>query len=146
MKIHYLNFHQEFNTPVKQLWEAFNDHANFGQIMGQNIERVVDSHDTSNVNGIGSIRRINIPLLPFEETIQKSVKPTLIEYKITKGTPLSHHYGRMNFKSLSDTTSALDYTIEIGSNIPLLGTVVAYGLEKGIAAGLKKLARDLAHK
>ena len=143
MKIHEIKIYQEFDAPVETVWEAFNDHSNFGKMMGQKIRRIVDSTDPNNINGIGSVRHLSIPLSPCEETIMKSEKPTLIEYKITKGTPMHHHYGWMRFKSLPDGRSAIDYTIELGSKIPLVGGILKMALTKGLTDGLKNYARRL---
>jgi len=33
MKIHEIKVHQEFDAPIEQVWEAFNDHVNFGKMM-----------------------------------------------------------------------------------------------------------------
>jgi hypothetical protein len=145
MKIHEIKVYQEFDAPIEQVWEAFNDHETFGKMMGQKVTRVVDSKDPANINGVGSARSLPVPLMPFEESIIKSEKPSLIEYKITKGMPLlHHHYGRMQFSSLPEGRSAITYTIELGSKIPLLGGVVRSGLEKAIGDGLKSYARRLA--
>jgi uncharacterized membrane protein len=143
MKIHEIKIYQEFDAPIEQVWEAFNDHANFGKMMGQKIRRVVDSTDPGNINGLGSVRSLSLPLVPFEETIVKSEKPTLIEYKISKGAPLHHHHGRMHFKSLPDGRSAIDYSIELGSKIPAIGGIVKAALNKGIADGLRNYAKRL---
>ena len=89
MKVHEINLYQEFSAPVDQVWEAFNDHANFGKMMGQDIKRVTDSTDEGNVNGLGSVRSIKIPGAAFEETIVRSQKPVCIEYQITKKLPIT---------------------------------------------------------
>ena len=143
MKIHQIKVHQEFDAPVDQVWDALNDHVNFGKIMGQKVVRVVDSPDPGNLNGVGSVRALRLPTGPFEETVIKSEKPSLIEYKITKGTPLHHHYGVIKFSSLPEGRSAIDYSIELGSKIPFLGGIVRSGLEKGIASGLRNYARSV---
>ncbi|MBK9458557.1 MAG: SRPBCC family protein [Sphingobacteriales bacterium] len=143
MKIHKVKIYQEFDAPIAQVWEAFNDHANFGKMMGQNVDRIVDSPDTNNVNGVGSVRLIKLPIAPFEETIRKSEKPTCIEYQISKGTPLHHHYGSMQFKSISAQKTALDYSIEVGSKIPLVGLLIKIALQKGIGSSLKNYAKRL---
>jgi uncharacterized protein YndB with AHSA1/START domain len=143
MKIHHISLRHEFDAPIEQVWEAFNDHVNFGKMMGQKVVRIIDSTDLDNVNGVGSVRRLRLPTGPFEETIVKSEKPSLIEYKITKGTPLHYHYGIMKFKSLPDGRSSIDYTIDLGSKIPLLGGIVKLALEKGIETGLNNYARRL---
>ena len=143
MKIHEIKVYQEFDAPVEQVWEAFNDHVIFGKIMGQKVQRIVDSTDPNNINGVGSVRAMRLPTGPFEETVIKSQKPTNIEYKISKGTPLHHHYGTMQFVALPDGRSAINYTIELGSKYPLVGTIVKGALGKGIASGLKNYARRL---
>ena len=37
MKIHEIKINQQFDAPVEQIWEAFNDHASFGKMLGQKI-------------------------------------------------------------------------------------------------------------
>lgn len=144
MKIHKINMFQEFNAPIEKVWEDMSDHVNMGKILGQNISRIVDSKDPLNVNGVGSVRRINVPVFGFEETVRKSEKHSLIEYQITKGTPLSHHYGTMIFRSLPNDKASLDYTIELGSKIPLLGVILKNALGKAIGGSIKNYARKLA--
>ena len=143
MKIHEIKIYQEFDAPVEEVWEAFNDHVIFGKIMGQNVQRIVDSTDPGNINGVGSVRAMRLPTGPFEETVVKSQKPSNIEYKISKGTPLHHHYGKMQFVALPEGRSAITYTIELGSKYPLIGAIVKTALAKGIADGLKNYARRL---
>ena len=143
MKLHEIKIYQEFDAPVEQVWEAFNDHANFGRINGLEVERIVDSGDKANINGVGSVRLIKIPLMAFEETIRKSEKPKLIEYQVSRGTPLNHHYGTMLFEDLPGNRSSLNYSITVGSKIPLMGWIVKRGLQKGISEGLSKYAAKL---
>jgi hypothetical protein len=144
MKIHEIKVYQEFDAPAEQVWEAFNDHETFGKMMGQKVTRVVDSPDPANINGVGSVRSLPLPMMPFEESIVKSEKPSLIEYKITKGMPiLHHHYGRIQFAGLPEGRSAVTYTIELGSKVPMLGGIVKSGLGKGIRDGLAGYARRL---
>jgi uncharacterized membrane protein len=143
MKIQEIKVNQEFDAPIDEVWEAFNDHVNFGKIMGQKVVRIIDSTDPNNINGVGSVRSMTLPTGPFEETIVKSEKPNLIEYKISKGTPLHYHYGRMQFTSLPNGRAAIKYTIELGSKYPLVGLIVKTALAKGIASGLASYARKL---
>ena len=145
MKIHEVKVYQEFDAPASQIWEAMNDHVTFGKMMGQKVVRIVDSSDPANVNGVGSIRSLGLPVV-VEETIMRSEKSTLIEYKITKGTPLHHHYGSIGFTDLSAGRSSVTYTIELGSRIPLVAAIVRAALQKGIADGLRNHARRLNKK
>ncbi len=143
MKVHEINLYQEFSAPVDQVWEAFNDHANFGKMMGQDIKRVADSTDAGNVNGLGSVRSIKIPGAAFEETIVRSQRPVCIEYQITKGLPITYHYGNMQFKSLPDGRSALDYSVKLGLKLPFIGGLVSSVLKKQLGKGLAAYARRL---
>ncbi len=143
MKIHEVKLYQEFDAPVEKVWEDFNNHATLGTIMGQPMQRITDSSDPENINGLGSVRKIKIPFAPFEETIRKSVKPVCIEYQITKGTPLHHHYGTMQFKSLSPDKSALDYSIQLGSNFPFVAGLLKSALQNALETALKKYAESL---
>jgi hypothetical protein len=141
MKIYTIQLQQEFNAPIEKVWEDFSSHESFGNIMGQTIVRIVDSADIENINGVGSVREIRLPLFPFEETIIKSEKYNCIEYKISKGTPLSYHNGSMVFKSLPNGKTALDYTIQLGSNISLIAGIISSILKKAIGSSVKKYAR-----
>jgi hypothetical protein len=123
------------------VWEDFSCHETFGNIMGQTIVRIVDSSDVGNINGVGSVREIRLPLFPFEETIIKSEKYNCIEYKISKGTPLSYHHGSMVFKTLPNGNTALDYTIQLGSNIPLIAGIISNVLKNAIGKSLKRYAK-----
>ena len=143
MKIHKIIMHQEFNAPIEKVWADMSDHVSMGKIMGQNFTRIVDGKDPADPNGVGSVRRINVPVFGFEETVMKSEKHQVIEYTISKGTPLNHHYGRMIFKSLGDNKSSLDYTIELGSKIPLLGGILKVALGKSIGGSIKNYAKKL---
>ena len=144
MRIHTLEMYQEFDAPVAQIWETFNDHVVFGKLVGQKTIRIKDSTEDGNVNGVGSVRKVCLPLLPLEETIRKSEKPTLIEYQITRSTGIHHHYGWMRFEALSDNRSALKYTIEIGSRIPLAGALLSSALKTVLSKALKKRAASLS--
>jgi len=141
MDIHKIKIYKEVDAPAETVWEDFSDHARFGKMMGLPVERITDSTDPGNINGKGSVRVLKIPLFPFEETIRRSDKPVCIEYQITKGTPMDHHYGTIQFKSLPGDRTAIDYTIELGSKIPLLGGIIKRALQKGLENGLDKYAK-----
>lgn len=144
MKIHRLVLHQQFNAPVEKVFQTFSNHEQFGKMMGQPVRRIVDSTDPQDVNGINSVRIIPLPLIPFEETIRRWEKPHRIEYQITKASPLAHHYGTMVFSSLPNGTSAIEYTIELGSPVPLWALFVKTLLRFAIGGSMKKYAKSFA--
>ena len=125
---------QDFTLPVQRVFAYLSEHENLGPLFGATIERVRDGHETR--NGIGSVRRLKVgPLPPFEETVTGFELGEYVEYRITKGSPLKDHVGTMRFAPRG-TGSTLTYVIEFGAP-PLLDKVVAFGLKRNIAAGLR---------
>lgn len=138
-----LRIQQSFKAPVETIFDILSDHAQFGDVISADIKRIVDS-DTDYVNGLGSVRRINVfPAPSFEETITEFVPNTLIEYRITKGSPLKNHKGTMKF-TYDGKQTLLDYHIQFEPKypIPLLGTILKHALENAISKGLQKLANS----
>jgi hypothetical protein len=82
--------------------------------------------------------------MPFEETVTELAPNERIVYRITKGTPMRDHQGTMEFApAASGGGTHLDYRIRLGSAIPGLAPVIVHVLHGRIAAGLRKLDRDL---
>lgn len=129
---------QEFPQPVGQLYAYLSEHENLGPLFGAKIVRKRDG-DTSR-NGTGSVRRLRVGPGPwFEETVTTAVPDELIEYRITKGSPLRDHRGVMRF-SPTPTGSRLHYVIEFRSFVPGLAWVVKQALGLTITRALKGLA------
>jgi hypothetical protein len=94
------------------------------------------------VNGLGSVRKINIgPLPSFEETITGFEENRFIEYKITKGSPIKNHVGTLNF-SETGTGCVLDYEIKLESKIPFTTGIIKSALKQGISKGIGKYAKS----
>lgn len=141
MSISTITMKQDFNAPVDTVFEALSDHATFGKICGINMTRVVDGSDGA--NGLGSVRKISIGLLPsFEETITEFIPNEYIQYKISKGSPIKNHVGELRFTENAGKTT-LNYTIELESKIPFTTGLIKSGLERGITGGLRKYAKSL---
>ncbi|AUM15043.1 hypothetical protein Kalk_20055 [Ketobacter alkanivorans] len=131
----------EFNAPVETVFATLSDHEAMGQVLNAKVKRIKDGQGS--VNGIGSVRRITpVPMADFEETVTAFEPNKLVEYTITKGSPLKNHLGRMVF-SESNGKTQLHYTIQFEPKlpIPLSGLIVKTALEKVILGGLHKLAR-----
>ncbi|HWV27737.1 MAG TPA: SRPBCC family protein, partial [Aeromicrobium sp.] len=91
-------------------------------------------------NGVGSTRALKIgPLPSFWETTTVADRPTVIEYKITKGSPLKGHWGRQELTPTEDGGTRLDYTIGFNSKIPGVAGLIGKQLSAAIAKGLPKL-------
>ena len=128
-----------FPFSVDKLFDFLSDHENLEMIFAPaKIKRVKDGEGSP--NGVGSTRRMRILVAPpFEETVSRVEPNKLIEYKITKGSPLKNHKGVMRFSEAADGGSRLDYTIEFEGKLPLVGPIVKAGLDQGIRRGLNKL-------
>lgn len=134
---------QTFPFPVRQVFSALSDHERFGRIIGQKITRIVESPDNDK-NGLGSVRRIALaPGLSFEETVTAYTPDTLFEYKVTRGSPIKDHVGRMHFTQ-RDGSTELVYTIEFRPKLPLpgLGQLLSKMIRKPIEKGLSELAQS----
>lgn len=140
MSSQYLQMNVEFNAPVDTVFGELSDHENMGKVLGAKIKRVKNGDD--NINGVGSVRRITpVPLAGFEETVTAFEPNKLIEYTITKGSPLKNHLGRMVFSEHNGKTR-LHYTIQFEPRlpVPLAGMIIKTALEKVILSGLHRVA------
>ena len=130
-----IEIEQDFALPVDRVYAYLSEHENLGPLFGAKVERVKDG-ETSR-NGVGSVRRLRVgPTPPFEETVTAAVPNELVEYRITKGSPLRDHRGEMRFAP-TGTGSRLTYVIEFGAVVPLLDRVVKVGLERNVRKGLQ---------
>jgi uncharacterized protein YndB with AHSA1/START domain len=131
---------EHFPLSVEQLFGHLEVHENLAAIFFPMKVSTV-RYGTDQPYGVGSVRKLEVfPVPPFEETITKYAPNELIEYTITKGSPLTHHKGVMQFKEENGGAS-LFYSIEFDSDIPLLAMVVKIALEAGIKNGLSKLKK-----
>lgn len=126
---------QDFTLPVERVYAFLSEHENLGPLFGARVTRVRDGEGSR--NGVGSVRSLKLGSLPaFEETVTKALANELVEYRITKGSPLRNHRGEMRFAS-KGTGTTLTYVIEFGAVVPGLDLVVKFGLERNVRAGLK---------
>ena len=137
-----IEVHQTFSAPVDRVYAHLAEHENLEQVFGAKITRVRDGR--SSRNGVGSVRSLKLnPLLPaFEETITQAEPDRLIEYRITKGSPLKDHVGIMRFAP-EGTGTRLDYTIDFESKIPGAGGLIKSMIEKNVRKGLADTAGRL---
>ncbi|HVL00616.1 MAG TPA: SRPBCC family protein [Dongiaceae bacterium] len=139
MASQFIQMNVTFNAPVSTVFAELSDHEKMGKVLGAKVKRIKDGKGA--VNGVGSVRLITpVPLAGFEETVTAFEPNKLIEYTVTKGSPLKNHLGRMVF-SESNGKTQLHYTIqfELKFPIPLGGLLLKTALEKVILSGLHKL-------
>lgn len=129
---------QEFPISVKQLFAFLSEHENLAAIFAPaKVTRVRDGY--SSRNGVGSTRRLQILIAPpFEETVTACEDNKLIEYRISKGSPLKNHRGVMKFSSVKGG-SRLHYTIVFEGKLPFVAELVRPALQFAIRKGLKQV-------
>ncbi len=133
---------ENFSFSVDQLFSFIEKHENLETWFFPLKVKTIKDGD-SEIYGVGSVRSLKLYIITsLEETVTAYKKNELIEYKITKGSPLKNHYGAMKFSS-DGNGSSLHYTIEFDSDIPFVAAIVKIGLENGIRKGLKKLKTTL---
>lgn len=138
--MHTVIIDHDFKQPVDRVFAFLSEHENLGIIFApMRVERLRDGTDGTR-NGVGSVRKLSIfGALPFEETVTKVVPNEHVEYKITKGSPLNHHHGEMQFTPNPDGGTHLHYEIELASKVPGLAAGVKAALSGSVARGLKKV-------
>jgi hypothetical protein len=132
-----LTFKRDFDLPPDRVFLFFSEHENLGPLFGANITRLSNGDDGSR-NGVGSARRLKIgPLPAFEETVTAFLPDRLIEYRITRGSPLKQHLGELSFEPTEAGTS-LEWNITFTTAVPGLELVIAEVLKRRINQGLAK--------
>lgn len=128
----------DFPQPVEALFAFIARHENQSIILGSRVTRVRDGQ--GHPDGVGSARLNQVlPLPAFEETVTVFEPPSLIEYRITRGSPLRNHHGVIRFTP-QGTGTRLDYTITFDPKIPLTGWLLRVVTEHDLRKGLKRVA------
>lgn len=144
MRLWDINIKQTFPCTIAEVFPFFSDHERFGQMVGQPISCLKEGAGDSPY-GVGSVRRIGLPLgLSFEETITAFEPNHLIEYRVTKGSPVKNHCGTMRF-SEREHECHLDYHIQFAPRwpIPGLGALLCAQIRAPLASGIARLAGDM---
>ena len=92
---------------------------------------------------MGSVRQISsFPVPAFEETVITFQPNALMEYVVSKGSPIKNHTGRMEFSEEGGETK-LSYSIDFDPRLPfaLLGFVLKSAIERPIRQSLEKLSK-----
>ena len=138
MKEHWFHVERDFNAPVEQVFNHLAEHENLQELFGAKVKRVRDGETER--NGVGSRRELKIgPLPSFDETVTQYVPNELIEYKITRGTPLDGHVGTMRFSPTASGGTHFDYRIRFASKLPGVAAIVSKAVGTNIKKGLAKV-------
>ena len=127
---------QDFSISVSTVFAVLANHELFGQVVGSNIFCIKES-DSEHPHGEGSVRKIQMPIGTFEETVIKFSPNQLIRYTVSKGSPIKDHLGELRF-STTPGGCRLDYTIVFTPKLPVWGwgKVLAWAIQRDIASGL----------
>lgn len=137
MSQHSVRFTEYFDAAPAKVFPYFAGHETFGAMAGgpvaaklKFIRRIRLGENLKQPDGVGSVRRIGYGPLGFEETVRTSDAGKLIEYYISKGSPLKNHLGRIEFHADAGGTR-VDYVITFEPKVP--GTAA---LLKGVLNGM----------
>jgi uncharacterized protein YndB with AHSA1/START domain len=132
-----LTFERDFDLPADQVFEFFAEHENLDPMFGAKVTRLSDGDDGSR-NGVGSCRRLQIgPSPAFEETVTAIETNRLIDYRVTKGSPLKNHLGELRFTEIPGGTH-LQWRISFDTTLPGLDRLLAAVLRRRISQALSQ--------
>jgi hypothetical protein len=145
MSRHEVGFDQVFPAPRSKIFKFFGTHEKVGLIFGGKFERIKDGEDAKNPDGLGSVRRITLPLPgpSFEETVITFQPETLIEYIVSRGSPIKNHLGHIEFSDAPNGGTRVKYSITFEPRIPCTGLVIKGILAAGFKMGLPKVMKNL---
>ncbi len=130
-----MHVERDLSAPVERVFSYLAEHENLGDLFGAKVRRLNDGETER--NGVGSRRELKVgPLPAFEETVTEVVANELIEYKITKGSPLRDHVGVMRFSPTAAGGTHLDYRIRVAMGVPGAAALVKAILTRNIERGL----------
>lgn len=103
---------------------------------------MVDSQD-ENENGLGSVRRIYaLPGVAFEESVVRFEPNQLMEYTVSKGSPIKKHRGRMEFAEDQGKTR-LTYSTEVSPFFRKISNCTEVKIFKKILVGVQNAIQFL---
>jgi len=150
MSQHSVRFTEHFKAAPAKVFPYFAEHETFGAMAGgpvaaklKFIRRVRLGEDIKHPDGVGSVRRIAYGPLGFEETVRTSTPGKLIEYYISKGSPLKNHLGRIEFHADGGGTR-VDYLITFDPKVPGTGGVLEGVLKGMISPAFGRIRKALA--
>lgn len=135
---------QYFKQSPETVFSLLSKHNTYNKAFWpMQVERIKDSANPDNPDGIGSIRQMGFgSVKPLLEEIITLEPNQLIEYQLIKNPLVSYHLGRLEFQPQGPGT-LLTYTIELCGKIPLSTLIVLANLKLAVTLGMAKIARQL---
>src|SRR3546814_6088125 len=116
MPKHEVRLHEQINAPIERVFDFLSDHHHFVSLFGARCTVVGEGNDTSQPNGVGSVRRVGPGPLSFDEQIVVFERPSRIDYAIVRGGPLKNHLGTIHLSPSGDGRSE-EHTSELQSQM-----------------------------
>lgn len=138
-----VTLHCHIHASPEKVFDFFSDHESFGRIWPGKTTRIKDSDNPHNPNDVGSVRQISLGPIRFEETQITCQRPHLIEYTVTRGSPIKNHHGRIQILAADDGGTDIDYLIAFDPKIPCTGGLIANNLRKDWARGIEPIIAEL---
>ena len=136
----HVHIQKELSASAERAFAALDDHERMGSWLDASItveKRVPDG-------GVGTVRRIAIGPLSFDEEIVAREAPRRIAYRIVRGLPaLRHHFGEVSIDPVDEGRCIVHWRIDIESTLPGVSTLMALSLKPALARGLGKLDAQL---
>ncbi len=141
---------QEVKASLEKTFNAITDHEFFiSKAMMAPCKRIKDGAN-GYVNGLGSVREISVPLpqlalVKLWEEVTSFEPNKLMQYTITKGAPLSHYLGTIEFAG-DDRHTMVTYRVELDADVPGLAFMVAKSMNGMFWLGLKRVAKIIENQ
>lgn len=132
---------RDFAVGAQRLYDALADQDTLGEWLGAKVSVPQRGEGGSLV---GTVRRVHLGPLQFDERIALAEPPHAIHYRIVPPMPLlRHHQGELRIEALSETHSRLTWRVvlELALRADL---VVLPVLQGALSLGLTRLQRRLA--
>ncbi|MFT3922532.1 MAG: SRPBCC family protein [Myxococcales bacterium] len=130
----------EFPNAPEIVFAALDDHANMGSWLGGKItvaKRVPDG-------GVGTVRRIHLGPMNFDEEVIERQIPSRIVYRISRGVPfLRHHRGEIQVEPNGRGGARVRWNVALETTLPGVSGAFRSGLGLVLKQGLRRLERRL---
>ena len=141
---HEIVIEQRIAASIERVFDAVTDHAGMSRwIDGASV--TVEEPGDPPPNGLGALRRIRWRGISIWERVVAWQSPTIMHYRVERGSPVRDHLGRFTLTALSPTETAVDYRIEY--RVPwffggkVFGKLLTFALGRDLRRGLAKLAQ-----
>jgi uncharacterized protein YndB with AHSA1/START domain len=137
---HQIILHQTFQASAERVFDALGDQDNMASWLGGKITVPVRGE----VGLVGTVRRIHLGPLFFDERILEAERPRYIAYQIVSEVAwLVRHHGELRIESIAPEQTRVTWRVLLELKTPLIGMLARATLSVVLAIGLKRLARKL---